>query len=68
MNQRTFPDLSEVKTSTVPTDQAAVYLGRKPATLRLYGRSAEAPIKPIRFGGRYLWRTADIKAIVGVAE
>lgn len=66
MNQSTFPDLSEVKATTVTTEQASYYLGRKPATLRLYGRSAEAPIKPIRFGGRYLWRTADIKAIVGV--
>lgn len=65
MHQSTFPDLSEVKTTTVTTEQASYYLGRKPATLRLYGRRAEAPIKPIRFGGRYLWRTADIKAIVG---
>jgi len=63
-----YPDLSEIKTPTVPTRQAAHYLGRTPDTLRVYARSENPPIAPSRFAGRYQWPVADIKKIVGVAE
>lgn len=50
----------------VGTQQAALYLGRCQETLRLWARDpGRAPLAPVRIGGRYAWRVADIRALRG---
>jgi hypothetical protein len=50
----------------VSTREAARYLGRCQETLRTWARGlAGAPIRPVRIGGRYAWRVADIRALRG---
>jgi hypothetical protein len=63
-NQSQFPPIEAVTSPTVPTDQAAFYLNRKPQTLRKHACYETLPIKPIRISGRLAWRVADLKALV----
>ena len=60
-----YPPISKVTAPTVGADQAAFYLNRKPETLRKYAKMETPPIKPVKYGRQYLFRVADIKAIVG---
>lgn len=62
-----YPPISTITAPTVSTDQAAYYLNRKPETLRKYAKMDKPPIRPLRLGRQYLFRTADIKAIIGEA-
>jgi hypothetical protein len=62
-----FPPLESVTSPTVPTDQAAFYLNRKPQTLRKHACLENGPIRPIRINGRLAWRVTDIKKLVGGA-
>jgi len=61
---KTFPNLEDVNVPLIPTIQASFYLRRSPSTLRTYGRSANAPIKAVKVGSQYLFRTADIKNLL----
>lgn len=60
-----FPPLAEVTAEVVSTVAAAHYVNRAPDTLRKYGKMESPPLRPVKMGKQYLWRTADIKAIVG---
>jgi hypothetical protein len=46
-----YPSLEQVTTPTVPTDQAAFYLNRKPQTLRKHACLKNGPLRPIRING-----------------
>lgn len=59
-----FPPLEQVTRPTVPTDQAAYYLNRKPQTMRAYASLENGPLRPIRINGRLAWRVADIRALL----
>jgi hypothetical protein len=59
-----FPPLEQVTRPTVPTDQAAYYLNRKPQTMRAYACLENGPLRPIRINGRLAWRVADIRALL----
>jgi hypothetical protein len=59
-----FPSLDQVTSPTVPTDQAAFYLNRKPQTLRKHACLENGPIRPIRINGRLAWPVNKIKALV----
>lgn len=61
-----YPPLESVTRPTVPTPQAAYYLNRAQQTLRIWAMN-EYPIRPIRIHGRLGWKTADIRAMLGVA-
>lgn len=61
-----FPPLSEVTTEVVSTKAAAFYTNRKADTLRRYAKMEHPPITPRVFGKQFLWRTADIKSLLGV--
>lgn len=61
-----FPPLELVSRPTVPTDQAAYYLDRRPQTLREWAMTGKV-IQPLRVNGRLAWPVAGIKAILGVA-
>ena len=62
-----YPPLEQVNRPTVPTEQAAHYLLRRPQTLRGWACREDGPMRPIRIMGRLGWKVADIKAVLGVA-
>lgn len=64
-----FPPLQQVTRPTVPTEQAAHYLLRKPQTLRGWACAETFPegLRPVRINGRLGWPVAGIKAALGVA-
>lgn len=64
-----FPRLELVNRPTVPTEQAAHYLLRRPQTLRGWASAETYPdgLRPVRINGRLGWPVAGIKAVLGVA-
>ena len=64
-----FPPLELVNRPTVPTEQAAHYLLRRPQTLRGWACAETFPdgLRPVRINGRLGWPVAGIKAVLGVA-
>lgn len=64
-----FPALELVTRPTVPTEQAAYYLNRRPQTLRSWAmRSGTGPISCLRINGRLAWNVSDIRTALGVAQ
>lgn len=61
-----FPPLELVNRPTVPTEQAAHYLNRRPQTLRGWACLENGPLRPVRINGRLAWPVAGIKAALGV--
>ena len=49
---------------TLPTDEAANALNRKPQTLRKWACLENGPIRPIRINGRLAWRINDIQKLL----
>ena len=64
-----FPPLELVNRPTVPTEQAAHYLLRRPQTLRGWAcaETFHDGLRPVRVNGRLGWPVAGIKAALGVA-
>ena len=64
-----FPPLELVNRPTVPTEQAAYYLNRRPQTLRGWAcaETFDAGLRPVRINGRLAWPVAGIRAALGVA-
>jgi hypothetical protein len=50
----------------VPTDEAAVLIGRQPQTLRRWASEGSGPIRPRRVNGRLMWSVDDIRAALKV--
>lgn len=63
--ESTFPPLELVNRPTVPTEQAAFYLLRRPQTLRGWACMENGPLRPIRINGRLGWPVAGIRALLG---
>lgn len=62
-----FPALELVNRPTVPTEQAAHYLNRRPQTLRTWAmNSGTGPVSCIRINGRLAWKVADLRRVLGV--
>lgn len=61
-----FPPLELVNRPTVPTEQAAHYLLRRPQTLREWACREHGLLRPIRVGARLAWPVADIRKLLGV--
>ncbi len=63
-----FPPLELVNRPTVPTEQAAHYLLRRPQTLRGWACSETFPsgLRPVRINGRLGWPVAGIRAALGM--
>jgi len=53
--------------AAVDTATAAHHLSRKPQTLRGWACREDGPIRPMRLHGRLAWRTADLRALLGVS-
>ena len=64
---QSFPPLELVNRPTVPTEQAAHYLNRRPQTLRAWACLENGPLRPHRVMGRLAWNVAEIRAVLGVA-
>lgn len=62
-----FPPLESVTRPTVPTEQAAYYLNRRPQTCRAWACLENGPVRPIRINGRLAWSVAEIRTVLGVA-
>lgn len=60
-----FPPLELVNRPTVPTEQAAYYLNRRPQTLRIWAMGS-GPILPLRINGRLAWPVAELRRVLGV--
>jgi hypothetical protein len=50
--------------TAVSTSEAARLLCRKPQTLREWSAYERGPIRPVRLGGKLLWRVADIERLL----
>lgn len=50
--------------SHLPTDEAALHLGRKPQTLRRWAAFETGPIRPVRVSSRLMWSVASIRALL----
>lgn len=62
-----FPPLELEIRPTVPTEQAAYYLNRRPQTLRTWAmNSGTGPVSCIRINGRLAWPTEAIRKLLGV--
>lgn len=61
------PSLAEETRAALPTADAARHLSRKPQTLRGWACLENGPIRPVRVFGRLMWKTDDIRALLGVA-
>jgi hypothetical protein len=62
-----FPPLEMVNRPTVPTEQAAYYLNRRPQTCRAWACMENGPIRPLRINGRLAWPVAELRRVLGVA-
>lgn len=62
-----FPPLELVTRPTVPTEQAAYYLNRRPQTLRGHACMDNGPIRPLRINGRLAWPVSELRRVLGVA-
>ena len=62
-----FPPLEQVNRPTVPTEQAAYYLNRKPQTCRAWACLENGPIRPLRISGRLAWPVSELRRVLGVA-
>ena len=63
-----FPPLEQVNRPTVPTEQAAYCLSRKPETCRAWAGVENRPLRPHRVMGRLAWSVAEIRTVLGVAQ
>lgn len=50
--------------ATLPTDEAAAAINRRPQTLRKWACLETGPIRPIRINGRLAWRVSDLRALL----
>ena len=63
-----FPPLELENRPSVPTEQAAHYLNRKPQTLRNWAWLERGPLRPIRINGRLAWPVAQLRELLGVVH
>ena len=63
---RQFPPLELVTRPTVPTEQAAYYLNRRPQTLRGHACMENGPIRPLRINGRLAWPVSELRRVLGM--
>lgn len=64
-----FPPLELLTSPSVPTEQAAHYLNRRPQTLRGWACSETFPagLRPLRINGRLAWPVSELRRVLGVA-
>ena len=63
-----FYNIADEKRYSVDTAQCAIYLNRKPQTLRGWACHKDGPLQPTSVHGRLAWRVADIRRCLGLPE
>lgn len=65
-----FPPLELVTSPSVPTEQAAHYLNRRPQTLRGWACAETFPagLRPLRINGRLAWSVGGLRRLLGVGQ
>jgi len=63
-----FTPLEHEQRPAVGTAAAAHHLDRQPQTLRGWACYENGPLIPIRINGRLAWKTAELRALLGVAK
>jgi hypothetical protein len=63
---RAFVPLDLESRSALDTETAAYHLSREPQTLRVWACRESGPLRPLRINGRLAWRTADLRALLGM--
>lgn len=63
-----FQPLEQVTRPTVPTNQAAYYLNRRPQTMRSWSSLQNGPIRATRVHGRLAWPIDQIKMLMKGGE
>ena len=66
MVTETLPALAAVAIGrdTLPTNEAARAVNRRPQTLRKWACLMSGPIRPLRINGRLAWRVCDLQALL----
>ena len=59
-----FQPLEQVTRPTVPTNQAAYYVNRRPQSLRAWASLENGPIRPLRINSRLAWPVDQIKMLL----
>ena len=61
-----LPALAEASKGrdTLPTNEAASVINRRPQTLRKWAALECGPIRPLRINGRLAWRVGDLAALL----
>ncbi len=65
MKKIEFVPLLQETRELLTNDEGSVHLRMKPDCLRTKENDPTFPIRPVRIGRRLLWRTADIRRLVG---
>ena len=53
--------------ASLPTNEAAQHLNRRPQTLRIWACMENGPIRPTRIMGRLAWPVSELRRVLGVA-
>lgn len=64
----TPPPLTEETRAAVDTPTAAHHLSRTGQTLRRWASRQNGPLNPVRMGRRLMWRTDDIRSVLGASQ
>lgn len=61
-----FPELAAAAKGrdTLPTNEAAPSINRRPQTLRKWACLENGPIRPVRINGRLAWLVSDLKKLL----
>jgi hypothetical protein len=54
--------------ASIPTDEAAAHLSRKPQTLRWWASRNRGPLLPIRIEGRLHWPVHELRRLLGITR
>jgi hypothetical protein len=66
MVSENFPELAALAKGrdTLPTNDAAPAINRRPQTLRKWACLENGPIRPVRINGRLAWRVSDLQNLL----
>lgn len=66
MAMKTIQPLVLETRTALSTPEAARHLNRLAQTLHIWACKENGPLRPIRVHGRLQWKTADIRALLGM--
>ena len=66
MVSKNFPELAAIAKGrdSLPTNDAAPAINRRPQTLRKWACLENGPIRPVRINGRLAWLVSDLRALL----